>query len=136
MFAPGPDTVEDCLERIRAAWNAGDAGAFAAEFTEDATYVVYFGDPLIGRSEIERAHVDPLTRSTSMKISVLSKRLLSDDTAVVLTIGGIGRDAVIPYDKVQTLTLVWQADRWKCAAFQNTEMSPAAKRLYNPGIDF
>ena len=31
------DTIEDCLDRIRAAWDAGDARAFAASFTEDAT---------------------------------------------------------------------------------------------------
>lgn len=31
------DTVGDCLDRIRRAWDAGSAGAYAAEFAGDAT---------------------------------------------------------------------------------------------------
>jgi len=62
------DMIEYCLERIRSAWNAGDAKAFAAEFTEDATFVVWTGTPLLGRLEIERAHLDVLARETSMKL--------------------------------------------------------------------
>jgi len=135
MSAHGSDTIEDCLERIRAAWDAGDAAAFAAEFTEDATYVIYLGAPLVGRPEIERMHVDPLGRGTRMRIQVLSTKLLTDDVAVVLTVGGVGKDAMTPYDKVQTLTLVRRCNRWRCTAFQNTEMSSIAKRLYNPDIE-
>jgi uncharacterized protein (TIGR02246 family) len=129
------ETIEDCLNRIRTAWNAGDATAFASEFTEDATYVIYSGIPLVGRAEIERMHVHPLGRGTRMKLKVLSERAVMDGVTVVLTIGGVGEGAVIPYDKVQTLTLVRQGNRWMCTAFQNTEMSPADKRLHNPDIE-
>lgn len=131
MPESGIDTIEACIERIRKAWDAGDPIAFAAEFTEDATYVVYFGLPLRGRSEIERMHVEPLGRGTRMRIKVLSARPLAEDTASVLTVGGVGMDAETPYDKVQTLTLLRKGGRWMCASFQNTEMSPDAKRLYN-----
>jgi hypothetical protein len=31
------NTIEDCVKKIRSAWDAGDAAAFDAEFTEDAT---------------------------------------------------------------------------------------------------
>jgi len=31
------DTVGDCLDRIRRAWDAGSARAYAAEFAADAT---------------------------------------------------------------------------------------------------
>jgi uncharacterized protein (TIGR02246 family) len=41
--------VLDTLARIAAAWNAGDAGAYGAEFTADATYVVFNGELLRGR---------------------------------------------------------------------------------------
>ena len=56
------DTIEKCLERIRLAWNAGDAQAYAGEFAEDATYVIFLGEPLLGREEIERNHIDVLTK--------------------------------------------------------------------------
>jgi uncharacterized protein (TIGR02246 family) len=105
MAVQRADTIEDCVERIRSAWDGGNAAAFAAEFTEDATYVVYFGMPLTGRAEIERMHVDPLGRGTRMRIKVLSTKFLTDDVAVVLTVGGVGKETTIPYDKVQTLTL-------------------------------
>lgn len=130
------DTIEDCLERIRAAWNAGDAKAFAAEFTEDVTFVVWTGVPLLGRLEIERAHVDVLAKGTSMKLRVLSTAFPADDVAVVLTVAGVGKGTAIPFEKMQTSTLVRQKNQWRCAAFQNTEISPDAKRLYNPGMQF
>ncbi len=131
MFAHKNDSIEDCLERIRAAWDAGDAAAFAAQFTEDATYVIYSGEPLWGRPEIERMHADAMGRGTRMRIKVLSTRFLTDDVATIVTAGGVGQGAMIPYDKVQTLTMVRHPDRWMCTAFQNTQMSSHAKRLYN-----
>jgi len=134
--AAGPeDTVEDCLERIRAAWNAGDARAFAASFTEDATYVIYLGEALIGRDEIETNHVDVFTKwqkGTRMTVKALRKTPLGDDAAVVLSAGGIGTGESVPYDKLQTFTMVRREGRWLCAAFQNTKMSAHAERHYNP----
>ena len=131
-YGSGPQGV---LDQLCDAWNAADSSAYARLFTEDATYVIYLGTPLMGRPEIERLHVHPLGRGTRMKIKVLSIKALTDDVTVVLTIGGVGKGAVIPYDKVQTLTLVRQNDRWMCTAFQNTEMGSTEKRLYNPGIE-
>jgi uncharacterized protein (TIGR02246 family) len=131
---PPPDkheSIEDCLERIRTAWNAGDAAAFAAQFTEDATYVIWSGDLLLGRSEIERVHIEALRRGTRMKIKVLSIKPLAEDVATVLTAGGVGKETIIRVEKLQTLTMVRPSARWMCAAFQNTDMSPRAKSLYN-----
>ena len=125
------DSIEGCLERIRIAWDAGDAAAFAAQFTDDATYVIWSGDPVLGRSEIERVHIDALKRDTRMKIKLLSMKPLTDDVAIVLTAGGVGKDKLIHYEKLQTLTMIRRSDRWMCAAFQNTDMSPRAKILYN-----
>jgi uncharacterized protein (TIGR02246 family) len=129
------DSVEDCLDRIRTAWNAGDARAFARSFTEDATYVIFLGEALIGRGEIESNHIQVLTKwqkGTRMAIRTLRKTPLGEDSAVVLTAGGIGTGASFPYDKLQTFTMVRQEGRWLCAAFQNTKMSVDAERHYNP----
>lgn len=125
------DTVEDFLARITRAWNDADAAAYAREFTEDATYVIFLGDALRGRAEIERTHVDVLTkwqRGTKMVVEPVVVTKLDEDVATVLTMGGIGRSTPIEHDKFQTFTLLRRDGRWQCAAFQNTEMSDRAKQ--------
>lgn len=120
--------VEEVLNRLVAAWDAGDARAYAAEFTEDATYVIYAGIAYEGRPEIERSHVpvfETYQRGSKMTMRVLGARQLSDDVVVVLTEGGLGRRQPAALNKVQTFTLVREADRWRCAAFQNTKKNRA-----------
>lgn len=34
------DETDACLNQVREAWNAGDAQAYAAQFSEDASYMV------------------------------------------------------------------------------------------------
>ena len=126
----GSDRVADFLDRLARAWNAADAAAYAREFTEDATYVIFLGDLLVGRDQIESAHLDVLTkwqRGTKMAIEPVAITMLDECTASVLTIGGIAATEPVRYDKFQTLTLVRQDGRWSCAAFQNTQMSDRAK---------
>jgi hypothetical protein len=66
-----------------------------------------------------------------MAVKALGVRALGDDACSVLTIGGVSEKGPIPYDKIQTLTLVRQGDRWLWAAFQNTAMSDRAKAAFN-----
>src|SRR5271166_6641490 len=56
------NSVDEFLARFRSAWDAGDARAYAAEFTEDASHVVFLGEAFMGRGEIERNHVDVFER--------------------------------------------------------------------------
>lgn len=117
--------VTAALDRIRAAWDAGDAPAYAAEFTEDASYVIFTGLVHRGRDEIRQGHVpvfDTWQRGSRMAMEVLDLRFLGPDTAVVLTRGGLGTGRRTPRtDKVQTFVMVREPDgRWRCAAFQNT----------------
>ncbi|GAA3089533.1 SgcJ/EcaC family oxidoreductase [Nonomuraea salmonea] len=44
------------LTRLADAWNAGDATAYAALFTEDADYITFDGTHTEGRAAIEAAH--------------------------------------------------------------------------------
>jgi uncharacterized protein (TIGR02246 family) len=118
------DTIEAALARISAAWDAGDASAFAREFTHDATYVIYVGLVYEGRAAIERGHVpvfEKWQRGSTMRMRVLGIRHPSPDVAIVLTEGGIGKRGRVPIDKVQTFTMVLRDGRWQCAAFQNTK---------------
>lgn len=116
--------VTAVLDRMVAAWDAGDAHAYAAEFTEDASYVIYAGIAYQGREEIERSHVtvfETYQRGSRMTMKVLSTTALSDDVVVVLTEGGLSRRGPARLTKVQTFTLVREGDVWRCAAFQNTK---------------
>ncbi|WP_217423963.1 SgcJ/EcaC family oxidoreductase [Agromyces sp. Marseille-P2726] len=115
--------VLDALDRMRAAWGRGDAAAYAAEFTDDASYVIYVGLTYLGREAIRRSHVsvfEKWQRGSRMSLRVLDLRFPSPDLAIVLTEGGLGRRSRIRHDKVQTFVMVRDGDTWRCAAFQNT----------------
>ncbi|MFC4139748.1 MULTISPECIES: SgcJ/EcaC family oxidoreductase [unclassified Microbacterium] len=125
-----PAGIDETLDRMRSAWDAGDAAAYAEEFTEDASYVIFAGLISTGRDEIRADHVpvfERWQRGSRMSMTVLDVRMLGADTAVVVTEGGIGkgrggrRAGGIRHDKVQTYVLVHEGDRWRCAAFQNTK---------------
>jgi uncharacterized protein (TIGR02246 family) len=102
--------VEDFLDRFRTAWDAGDARAYAALFTEDATYVIFLGEAMVGRDEIERNHLDVFGRwqkGAKMRVKAIGAKSLSADVCSVLTVGGIRQEAPIAYDKIQTFS--WSA---------------------------
>lgn len=136
MTRPLGQAPQDVLDHLRAAWNAGDAAAFAGLFTEDATFVIWRGDVLTGRSEIEQAHHDLFTRSPSRtQVAAVDLRRLDDQVAVALTVGGASGDGDVRYDMLQTLVLVRRDEGWRVAAFHNTAMSERAKQRFqhDPG---
>ena len=117
-------TIEACLDRIQQAWNGGDAAAFAREFTEDASYVIFAGIVSLGRTAIERDHEPVLQKwqhGSRMAMRVIETREIAPGVAVVVTEGGVGKGARVPLDKVQTFVFVRGDGGWKCAAFQNTK---------------
>lgn len=118
-----PVGVADSLDRMRRAWDAGDADAYSREFTPDATYVIFAGIVSRGRDEIRTDHqpvFERWQRGSRMSMRILQARRLGSDAVVVLTEGGIGKGSRIRHDKVQTYAFVRQEGRWQCAAFQNT----------------
>jgi uncharacterized protein (TIGR02246 family) len=117
--------IDASLARMTAAWGAGDARAFAAEFTRDASYVIFAGIASFGRDEIEMAHVPVFERwqkGTRMSMRELRRRD-AGDAVIVVSEGGIGRRRV-RHDKLQTFVFVPDGDTWRCAAFQNTKKNP------------
>jgi uncharacterized protein (TIGR02246 family) len=122
----------DTIARLSAAWNAGDAAAYAAEFTPDATYVVFDGTVLRGRGEIEDSHRwlfgGPLKGST-VDFAAGGRdpqvRPVAPGVAHVLAAGGgirpRGADELTADRRsVVSLVLVEDGDDWRVAAFQNT----------------
>lgn len=125
--------TQNFLCRLRMAWDAGDAASYASFFTEDATYVIFLGEVLVGRAQIQKNHVDVFERwqkGSKMIVTPLSVRDLSPDVRIILTAGGVGVSTPIGYDKLQTFTLVRHEGNWQCAAFQNTSMSDQARHYY------
>lgn len=124
--------VDASLARMVEAWDRGDARAYAAEFTEDASYVIYVGLTYTGREEIERAHVpvfEKYQRGSRMRMEALHRTSPAPDAEVVVTQGGVGKGRRVKLDKVQTFTMVRTADGWRCAAFQNTKKNSLFIRL-------
>ena len=118
--------IHRLLDRVREAWNAGDAAAYAALFTEDADYITYFGLNMKGRQAIEDGHRELFT----MPIKIEGRgepavRMLGDGVALVVATGGStvegkpdpSRDSVLTYTAVET------QEGWRFASFQNTRVS-------------
>lgn len=128
MTAP----IHDVLTRLANAWNAGDAIAFGAEFTADATYVTFDGHVLAGRDAIVDVHRwlfdGPLKGSRLGAPSTgddgPAVRFLRPDVAHVLTVGAVRpADAEVvasDRDSVPSYVLVDEGDAWRVTAFHNT----------------
>jgi uncharacterized protein (TIGR02246 family) len=81
--ASGPARV---LELFREAWDAGDTAAYGRLFTEDATYVIFMGEVMLGRPEIEDTHHDVFTKwqnGTTTLVEPLRTTMLGDTRSPV-----------------------------------------------------
>lgn len=124
MSSEATTAIELSLKRMKNAWDAGDAATYAAQFTTDASYVIYSGLCYAGRSAIEHAHVtvfEKWQKGTRMALKILAIRQIGEGTAVVVTEGGVGKGDRVTRDKMQTFTMVRCGEEWLCAAFQNTK---------------
>ncbi|WP_181784469.1 SgcJ/EcaC family oxidoreductase [Pseudonocardia pini] len=127
-------SVETVLAAITAAWDAGDAAAFAAPFTADCTYVVFDGTVLHGRQAVEDVHrflfdgplkgsrLTPPPGAPAPEVTV--REVGPGVVDVVNASGGIRPDDVdiVPDERrsVVSYVLVRQGAEWKVSAFQNT----------------
>jgi uncharacterized protein (TIGR02246 family) len=117
--------VRAVLDRLYAAWAAGDADALVAEYTLDATstlpHAFHAGRDSI-RERMAAGFTGPL-RGSEVLAEVRDVRLLGADAAVVTS-----RDAVlmagetdVPDDRwvLATWTLTRRNGRWLIAAYHN-----------------
>ncbi|GAA3317373.1 SgcJ/EcaC family oxidoreductase [Nonomuraea dietziae] len=117
-------TMLTCLAE---AWNAGDATAYAAWFTEDADYISFDGTHTRGRQAIESSHrwlfEGPLRGSTmSTPDSDVQVKQLADGAALVISQGGTAVDGR-RRDSIVTFTAVRTPEGWRFASFQNTRVT-------------
>ena len=126
----GSDTdrqaILDVLTRLYQAWEAGDAEAFVADYTDDASVVqpgVYKKDREEIRSTMAAGFAGPLSgsRATDHPVDV---RFLTGDTAIVVSEDGImfpGQDAVASERLVRaTWVLVRRDGGWRIASYHNS----------------
>ncbi|MEV5965130.1 SgcJ/EcaC family oxidoreductase [Kribbella sp. NPDC051952] len=113
------------LDRLAAAWEAGDGVAYGREFTADASYVTYVGTVYRGRDDLAAGHAalfGKFLKGTRMFSEVIELRMYGERMAIVVTRGDVGKKRPSRLAKLQTFTLVLEDDgEWRVAAFQNTK---------------
>jgi len=125
----GLQAVLDVLARVYRAWEAGDAETFVADYTEDASVVqpgIYKKDREEIRTTMAAGFAGPLSGSRAIDHPA-DVRFLTDDTAVVISEGGIifpGQDAVASEGLVRaSWVLVRRDGGWRIASYHNSPAS-------------
>ena len=133
MMTTDRATVTAVLDSLADAWDRGDAAAYGAHFTEDATYVTFVGTRYSGREDIAAGHrvlFEKFLKGTKLAHEVLDVRFLGADVALVSTTGDTYKGTRPgKLSKVQTYTLVRDGERWLVAAFHNTQRKPLMERI-------
>ena len=117
------------LARLYKAWEANDAEAFVADYTDDASVIqpgVYKKDREEIRTTMAAAFAGPLSGSR-VAAHPVDVRFLTDDTAIVVSEDGIifpGQDAVARGGLVRaTWVLVRRDGGWRIASYHNSPAS-------------
>ena len=122
--------VLDVLAGLYRAWEAGDAEAFVADYTEDASVIqpgVYEKDREEIRANMAAAFAGPLSGSR-VAARPVDVRLLAGDTAIVVSEDGIifpaQQDAVASERLVRaTWVLVRRDGGWRIPSYHNSPAS-------------
>ncbi|MET8999726.1 SgcJ/EcaC family oxidoreductase [Amycolatopsis sp. NPDC004169] len=133
MMTTDRAAVTAVLDSLADAWNRGDADAYGAHFTEDATYVTFVGTRYSGRDDVVSSHrvlFEKFLKGTKLAHEFLDVRFLGADVAIVSTNGDTYKgEAPKKLSKVQTYTLLRDGGRWLVAAFHNTQRKPLVERI-------
>lgn len=121
--------VLQLLKGVYDAWDAHDADAFVADYTEDATAILP-GSYRASREEIRQsmqAGFGGFLKGSTTSNTVLDVRFLDDDAALVVSESAVlfAGETDVPADRssIATWVLTRREGRWLLAAYQST---PAA----------
>ncbi len=137
--------IRSLIQQLQTAWNAGDAAAWAAVFTEDARFVTLRGDVFSNRQEIEDSHrriFEGFYKGSHNGISVESLTFPAPDTAVAYAMHEVTGYAALPpgipaseagmLRARMLLVAVRHGERWAFVAAENVAIFP--KPAVAPGI--
>jgi uncharacterized protein (TIGR02246 family) len=129
--------VRNIIQDEIAAWNAGDAAAFARHFAADGTFTNIRGQFFTGHQDFMERHdfiFKGIYRGTTMKQDVVSLKFVRPDVAVVETLTAvIGIQKPLPGmsmdDKGRLRSrllqvMVKDGAEWKIVTFHNTDVRP------------
>lgn len=123
--------VRALARRCVEGWNKGSGAAFAAQFADDADYVVVNGNYLKGRQQIASGHqqiFDTFYKGTRLWIEVKSVRFLRPDVALmhsvsrVLKPGEADASPVRPA-AIQLFVVTKHDGTWLIDSFHNTPLA-------------
>ena len=133
-----PDVL-DVLAALESCWRDGDADAYAALHSADATYVAFDGTVMTGQKEIadgHRALFAGIMKGSRLAVVERATHFPTPDTAIVVQRAGIimrwQKNRAAPSAKrLSTNTTILRHDgsAWRVTAFQNTRYRPWAKTL-------
>lgn len=120
-----------------AAWNEGDALAFAAPFAADATFIAFDGTELTGRDEIVAFH-QPLfegqLKGTRLEGHVELVRFLGRDVAVLHARCGVilagHKRPIASRDSMQLFVCTRHARDWRVDAMMNARRLTLEQQLF------
>jgi uncharacterized protein (TIGR02246 family) len=124
------DEIEQVPGRIVAAWQANDADAFAATFTEDGSMILPGDVYLTGRERIRAYMAEAFGgpyRGTQVTGTPLALKPLADDVVLLLTQGGVLADGASEVSAANAIRASWLLRRvdgqWLITAYQNTPIA-------------
>jgi uncharacterized protein (TIGR02246 family) len=133
--SPDETEVRNIIQDEIAAWNAGDAAAFARHFAADGTFTNIRGQFFTGREAFMEKHdfiFKGIYRGTTMKQDFVSLKFVRPDVAVVETLTAvIGIQKPLPGMSVDDKgrlrsrllqVMVKDGGEWKIVAFHNTDV--------------
>lgn len=123
--------IKNVLADQYQAWAAGDASAFVADYSEDAT-VIMPGSYRRNRGEIHRSMTDGFAtflKDTNVTDEVESIRFLGDDHAIVISTAGILFPGATEVPENQLVHATWvfhRVDgRWLVESYHNSPVHPS-----------
>jgi uncharacterized protein (TIGR02246 family) len=140
--AADEDAVRAIHGRMIDAWNAGDAAAFAAPFTDEADFIAFEGTHLKGRGEIASFHrqvFDTVVKGTRLEGEVKFVRFLSTAVAAMHSAVRVilqGQTEASPSRDSMQLTVVAKRDgEWRSEGLMNARRLTMERQLFLDDID-
>ena len=140
--AADEDAIRAIHQRMIDAWNAGDAAAFAAPFTDEANFVAFEGTHLKGRREIASFHqqiFDTVVKGTRLEGEVKFVHLLNAVLGVMHSVVRVtlpGQTEASPSRDSMQLTVVAKRDgEWRSEGLMNARRLTMERQLFLDDID-